>query len=285
LLAAATFGAPAAPSQRAVSLTRDATQTAGAERIVFVHGYIAGSCPGMDAVKFWGGLERFFAVVGGVPAQDMATVSYYKCDIDGYDIAGDNSTHNNPFVLSSGRPRSGVTQNASIDRLSRNLAWFVFSNYTSQSLTVNLVGHSMGGLIIREALQHVQAHDPAYPPSLRVAHVVTISSPFGGLVWPGCNDVQCKQFAPGSAYLKRLWANPYPQGAGGTKWTSIGSLGCDIVSARSAISVRSTKIVYTAPCYSHAGYLADLSRTLDAVASAPAGRRHAIAEVWAALHS
>ena len=60
----------------------------------------------MDTLKFWAGVERFFAVVDQQPAGAMVTVTYYGCDRDGYDITGDNRTHNNTFVQTAARPHS-----------------------------------------------------------------------------------------------------------------------------------------------------------------------------------
>jgi hypothetical protein len=251
---------------------------------VFVHGFVASRCPGMDTERFWSGLERFFAVVDRQPASAMVTVSYYKCDSHGYDITGDSATHNNAFVQVAGAPRLAYTRKTRIETLAKNLAWFIYNNYTSHHLAVSLVGHSIGGLIIREALQHVEAHDPAYPRSLTVPHVVTISSPFAGYNWYGCGATQCVEFAPGSAFITALNTNIHPEGAGGTIWTVIGSKGCDIISPKSATHMYATGIVYTQPCYDHTGYLSDLSRATDARTTGPADGRHAIAEVWSGLH-
>lgn len=286
LYGAASTSSTPSPSAPAPSPSPSPTSTTSATPIVFVHGFVGGSaCPGMDTVKFWGGLERFFAIIGHQPTAAMVSVRYYKCDSDGYDITGDSATHNNAFTSTSAAPYVAYTRRTRIETIAKNLAWFLYANYTRQHVAVNVVGHSMGGLIVREALQHVQAHDPAYPRSLTVQHAVTIASPFAGAYWYGCTATQCNEFAPGSAFLTALNTNASPQGSGGTSWTAIGARSCDFVSPRSATHIHATAIVYTSPCYSHTDYLTDLSVRNDAIASAAANGRHAIAEVWSALHS
>ncbi|MFJ2591339.1 esterase/lipase family protein, partial [Streptomyces sp. NPDC087538] len=49
--------------------------------------------------------------------------------------------------------------------------------YSAKGQTVDLVGHSMGGLIIRAALAGYAKGDPTWPDTLYVEDVVTLGTP------------------------------------------------------------------------------------------------------------
>lgn len=117
------------------------------------------------------------------------------------------------------------TGNTSLKDLGRALAWNIYNEHSSKGESVDLVGHSMGGLIARAAVAGFR-HDPTWPPALLVEDVVTLGTPHlgtrGGFL--RCHyDLQCRQMYPGSDFLK--WLNQYanPQAGLGTDWTLIGS--------------------------------------------------------------
>jgi pimeloyl-ACP methyl ester carboxylesterase len=67
---------------------------------------------------------------------------------------------------------------------------------------VNLVGYSMGGLVIREAFRQM--------PGLKVRRVALLNSPHNGSVAAALIPLAaCRDMRPGSAFLRRLNAAPW----------------------------------------------------------------------------
>lgn len=243
--------------------------------VVFVHGYAGGSCPGTDVTrKIWGGAYLEFSRAGWTGP--LLPVSYYACDSDGVDITG-YGAHIPPgasATISAGQPRVRYDQNTSIDQLAHDLGWFVYDSYSVDRVPVDLVGISMGGLVMRDLLFRVAQHDPRFPPYLLVPRAVTLSTPHRGygtrasnVAFCGGHFLECDQFATDSPFIARLTADaPDPQGSGGTRWTVVGSsAGCDFVPIRSALGMPGAEQVdYLSPCYGHSGYLWDFDSSADA---------------------
>lgn len=104
--------------------------------------------------------------------------------------------------------REWMDTNIPIWHLGYRLAWYIYSNYTVRGESVNLIGHSMGGLVIRAAVGGTHSRLDGFPPRLLVNTLVTVASPNGG-VWPaaicGSNTVridQCDDMAPGSEFIR-----------------------------------------------------------------------------------
>ena len=78
---------------------------------------------------------------------------------------------------------------------------------------VHLVGHSLGGVIIAQAIS-----DPRLQG--RVDTVITLGSPFGGSPWAGVLPIVeiSRALRPGSALLRRLACMPLPDGV---RWLSV----------------------------------------------------------------
>jgi pimeloyl-ACP methyl ester carboxylesterase len=169
------------------------------------------------------------------------------------------------------------TADTSITDIARLLAWYVYRSYSSRGVAIDLAGHSMGGLIIRDALLH--AGQRGFPPYLRVRDVVTISAPYAGLPARSVCPLQCQQMTYGSAYLADLSrsANP-PQGRGGTTWTAMGGSPCDYIPAASTLALHAAlRVDLSGPapaCYTHVSYLGDTSsaRDMPATVTLPDGR-------------
>lgn len=180
--------------------------------VYFVHGYGYSGCVGrwdrvLAAFREWGWKGP------------LHTVGYYG------DI-GD--------AACTDRIARGSTD-TSIAVLGRALARYLYAQRGRHP--VDLVGHSMGGLIIRAALDGVARHRPGFPPALRVANAVTVSTPHHGVrqsaAWRRCANTECRQMRPGSAFLRGLWHAP--QGTGGTDWSELGATPDRTVSWRSAL--------------------------------------------------
>lgn len=134
-----------------------------------------------------------------------------------------------------------------------------------------LVGHSMGGIIIRNTmyLAETQGGQQGMPSDIgTVTDAVTFNSPHGGVPsvggWAAC--LGCKQGAElssGSDFMNSLGL--YPQVPGGAaRWTIVGSECDQFVSPVSAISMNADQaVVYSTrgiddnTCYDHGGALHD----------------------------
>lgn len=90
-------------------------------------------------------------------------------------------------------PGEPATTNTSIDEIGARLARYVCEAHGTAP--VDLVGHSMGGLVVQAALQRL--------PAAAVRRVVTLGTPFAGLPSAiGCDVRQCLEMQPGSAWLQ-----------------------------------------------------------------------------------
>jgi hypothetical protein len=113
-----------------------------------------------------------------------------------------------------------------ISELGRLLAWDIYLNYSVRHVSVDIMAHSMGGLIARAAVAGVQAGSSegnGWPPYLYLEDVVTLSSPHAGTnLANACVPVrQCVDMVPNSTFLQGLAQNP--QSTQGTDWTLLGS--------------------------------------------------------------
>ena len=78
---------------------------------------------------------------------------------------------------------------------------------------VHLVGHSLGGVIIAQAISDPRLNG-------RVDTVITLGSPFGGSPWAGVLPVvdMVRALRSGSPLLRRLATTPFPEGV---RWLSV----------------------------------------------------------------
>ncbi|MGW6318139.1 esterase/lipase family protein [Streptomyces sp. NPDC055099] len=120
------------------------------------------------------------------------------------------------------RPELG-TVDVPIKDLGKALAWNIYNKYSSRGKSVDLVGHSMGGLIARAAIAGFQRHEEGWPPRLYVEDVVTLGTPHKGALSVLDGDRQSRDMRPWSDFISWLNKTPNPQAEGGTDWTVIGS--------------------------------------------------------------
>lgn len=262
--------------------------------VILVHGYsdALGDCPGRDVASFWERTRTEIATRLGMAEALVLPVSFYACDTHGVDITGSRRGTDFPLTPTTGttRPRVAYTTDTSIVRLARDLAWFIHNQFTRRGETVDVLGHSMGGLVIREALRRVQAGARGFPRSAAVRRVLTISTPHLGREYACARNTQCEQMSPSSAFIDRLQRNAAPQGAGGTRWFAMGTRGvlvgnvpCDGITDRSATAVAGVSLIYTKPCYRHKTYLYDDSDARDAEGARRLRGRHSLAMAAAVL--
>jgi pimeloyl-ACP methyl ester carboxylesterase len=182
-------------------------------QLLLVHGY-GDSATGKDCNgdTFKNALA-YYQDAGGRPRSSMSTIGYYpgdkgRCDV----IIGDGDASNE-------RP---------IQDIAADLARYIDAEYTSRGRPVDIIGHSMGGLIARVALLgSAQGWDGFPNKKLDVGNVVTLSAPHRGVAKPSAHeDEQWHQMAPGSGFIKRLHQPGSDLGdpwASATDWSLVGS--------------------------------------------------------------
>ncbi|MFC4045712.1 esterase/lipase family protein [Dactylosporangium siamense] len=118
----------------------------------------------------------------------------------------------------------------SIADLAQQVAWGIYNNQSRYGRKVDVVTHSMGGLILRYAVTAVEQRRSGFPPLLYIEDAVTIAPPNAGTWWTTFCDwynTQCVEMLPTSNFLPTLGTDP--QSAMNTDWTEIFSC-ADIVS-------------------------------------------------------
>ncbi|MEU1786849.1 hypothetical protein ABZ553_13440 [Streptomyces sparsogenes] len=157
--------------------------------------------PFIRATGNWGWKENQFVKVGFYSGDDNCTINLAEEDGD---------------------------RDLSLRELGRRLAWNIYLNHSRYGRSVDLVGHSMGGLIVRAAVLGVTHHNAGedWPPFVYVEDAVTLGTPHYG-VKGSCDrfgmTVQCREMTRGSDFLNWLHSARVPQSAQGTDWTFIGS--------------------------------------------------------------
>ncbi len=245
--------ASAAPSTSAVSRTTMAPlyrTNSGNDAIIFVHG-VAGIISGSGAnyyncSDYWhDALDYMRNMHDGLQwqHQDFRLIGYYNGDINCTN--GDQSSshsanlHNseyknhcaNYYPEGTNASQDGTT-NESIYHLSCLLAWYLYDNFAvNPGWNVEIVAHSMGGLIVRNALYQVQQKKATwtFPSTLgNISDIVTFGTPNNGIAANPCNCKQGDDMYTGSSFMNEMRNNASnPQAIGdrslGTDWTLIGS--------------------------------------------------------------
>ncbi|MFL6025225.1 MAG: hypothetical protein ACJ72O_17925 [Marmoricola sp.] len=249
---------------------------------LYVHGFLYNVCPQGNASQVFADAAATLKANGDTGPNDF--IDYYACDSGGSSI----QTHGDPKAYFASGANNGLaggmvggnTNETDIRHISYQLAWYIYDVYSSKGKTVEIVSHSMGGLITEWMLYQIQSKNPAFPPYLYVQDSVTISTPYGG-VNDGYNNVtwcpsgiQCQEMLPGSAFLAELQARGLNAQAttNGTDNTAIGGSPCDSVNNPAGTTLASGnthRVSYYAnkppapACYDHVGYLNDKSPTID----------------------
>lgn len=201
--------------------------------VIFIHGYSALGA-GTNCNSAFGSLKSALRADGFTGT--FVTIGFYdsdtNCDLNLRSLDG------------------GIDNSTSWKTLSKVFSRYVHDNYTSKNITVDLVGHSMGGLIARGAVQGSTAGESGFSGPLLVEDAVTLAAPHAGAAWYSylCLWGQCSQLKPGASDINWLATVPNPQGLGGTDWTVLGSTTDDVVPESSALSMGvpdARKVLYT----------------------------------------
>jgi pimeloyl-ACP methyl ester carboxylesterase len=236
--------------------------------IVYVHGLDAFGTAGSDC-NSWNNMKNTLASWGWTGT--AATIRYYEGDTNCSYAVEHHGSHSKHYGGSAEHNSAGTSHTADtqIEHLAYHLAWSIYDHFSVNGTYVDLVGHSMGGLIARYAVAQVQRGHADFPPSLRVEDVVTLGTPHGGSGWASwCwwSD-QCNEIEPGSSFQNWLAANAKnPQGTNGTDWTTMGSYDDGLVSEGSAVQMSSThKVNYLGSMnLGHSDYYNDTTDVRDA---------------------
>lgn len=185
-----------APTGRSNTLTKP---------VILVHGYdLWGG--GWDCQSYWGDIKhRLTSNTHPEAASFVTTYGYYAND-------------RNCWL------RDSFTTATPIREIGMAFANKIYSNFSAHGVSVDLVGHSMGGLIIRAAMTGTANHEGGFPPYLLVEDVVTLSTPHRGasssvlasVLGPLC-PTQCQEMKYNSGTMDWLHDTP----GVGTRWTVI----------------------------------------------------------------
>jgi hypothetical protein len=233
--------------------------------VIMVHGIDATAPYGNDCAVTWDDAKQHLRD-NGYAGRDLLTVAYYEqdanCDrvINGYSSPIVGNTHFDGRGAHAGTA-GGHTAEAAIEHLGYHFAWFIYEEYSKDNRKVDILAHSMGGLLSRYAISQVEIGNEAFPPKLLVGNVVTLGTPHGGarlVGLAGCNAIggrrQCSQMRPGSAFLRSLEDEGWnPQAEGGTDWTVIGSDDDNAVAADRAVGTNGSrrKDQYIGACHKY----------------------------------
>lgn len=218
---------PAAGAQAA-----EGGETKGAKDVpvYFVHGYgyedydgDGKEEKGKDCGKTWGSALDHFKEQGW-DEDKLITVGYYpddKCDVD-----------INPA------DESDATRDTKIQYVAQDLAAYIKKKHGDQP--VNIVAHSMGGLITRTAMFGHEHWGEQKFPKINVDQIVTLGTPHKGVICEGSctGTTQWQQMDPNSKFIEVLhdykltddWAKS-------TDWSFVGSNQDETVNGNSAIDL------------------------------------------------
>ncbi len=196
------------------------TAHAAEPQILLVHGYGASS-QGKDCNgSTWKSALAYYESAGGRARSSMTTVGYYE---------GDQPAENHgaasgcDVVVGDG----DATNERAIQDIAKDLADYIDDTYTSNGQSVDIIAHSMGGLVTRVALLGSAQGWDGFPSKLNVDNVVTLSTPHQGVANPSAyDDRQWAQMDPDSGFMDRLHQNGSGLGddwAQGTDWSLVGS--------------------------------------------------------------
>ncbi len=278
--------------------------TRGYDTIVLVHGFDGvstnGSSAGDDCHSTWGNVVDYLSKAHNINGQsltwhrqDFRELSYYRGDTNCGRFGANAPTDPRPYGDSSEdlhnpeytshcakyypegtNSSQDGTNNESLYHLSCLLDWYLNLNFSS-SWNVEIVAHSMGGLIVRNGIYQVQKSKATWTmPSVlpNISDVVTLATPHGGaygapLLCLGCT--QGGDMQPGGMFMNEMYNSAQNPQSGSTDWTMIGSQCDEAVSTSEATYMSGGhKSYFTSDspnsCYSHGGYLTDESDSMDA---------------------
>jgi PGAP1-like protein len=194
--------------------------------VYFIHGYdpgAAGIAIPTAISDYWGAMINDF-VTDGYPAylssSNVITFCYYT-------------------KLTGCTVNIGGTQQVPIKTIAKALAWDIYNRHSRYGRSVDLVSHSMGGLVAKAAITGVNKGESGFPPYLYVEDGVTISTPNAGVTYLSalaCLTVstpQCDDMRSSSGFM--AWLSTAPASRIHTDWTFIGSVDDPVIDEDTAV--------------------------------------------------
>lgn len=187
--------------------------------VLLVHGYDVAQT-GLDCSSYFSGTITKLKAMGYTK---IVTVGYYSSDRNcSVNLRSFDST---------------LSNNSTWKQIGKAFAAYVNQTYTSTGQVVDAIGHSMGGLIIRGAIQGGYEGLAGFQ-TMMIEDAVTIATPHQGATLAAvCLSAQCRAMQSGSADLKWLATNGNPQSLIPTDWTVTGSSMDGVVSLSSAMGM------------------------------------------------
>jgi hypothetical protein len=212
--------------------------------IVFVHGLngqsLKGSSAGHDCSRDW---SNAMSVLASHGYKDFRTIQFYKGDSNCNANLLD-SKYSKPCANYNADAGPEGTNDESLYHISCKLAQFLGQEFGQSNSNVVLVGHSMGGIIVRETMYQMQENAGQSPFPKTIGHItdaITFTTPHSGIVpfdtLPPASYFVCNGCTQGREmeqdFSILMWdlrtRGQNPQTSGGfTRWTVVGSE-CDSV--------------------------------------------------------
>ncbi|MGP3955878.1 esterase/lipase family protein [Nonomuraea sp. 3N208] len=166
------------------------------------------------------------------------------------------------------------TTDTRIQEVGRQLAWTVYYYWSGHGVAIDIMAHSMGGLVSRAAIEGVRRYGAAvsaadlpqlasladvgtaawpsgWPPYLYIEDIVTLGTPHKGIsgVLEACalTHEQCSDMREGSGFLS--WLGGLKSSEMGTDYTLLGSGYDDTVSGESAVKSWDSDVSHAAVYY------------------------------------
>lgn len=217
------IGAPSAVADPGP--TPPARDNSTTETVYLVKGYDPDGKPGVNCASRWDGAITAMKRWGW--KGDFVRVGFYT---------GDKKKNGCDINLA----KKDGTRELGIKELGRRLAWNVHLNHSRWGRSVDLVGHSMGSLIIRAAAAGTERHEEGWPPYIYVEDAVTLGGPHYGSRWATvCKEFQayqqCADISFPSKFHSWLHTTGVPRSEQGTDWTLVGSKADTTVHSKSSV--------------------------------------------------
>ena len=207
--------------------------------VILVHGFNPNAAQNCNEFSEFGAIKSFF----NSSVYPTVSVGYYNGDSNCDYYLGAEYQHCTGWYNGN-----GGTVNEDIRHISCLLAWYIWDNYTQWGVHVQVVAHSMGGIIIRQAMFDT-TYETRFPPYLFIDNVVTAGTPHQGLgsyasvgynIWYHCgNCIQVYDMEDTNPIMINLNSTSYRSGFGrdpgapgweSTDWTTMISGVDDVVS-------------------------------------------------------
>lgn len=188
--------------------------------VLLVHGWSV-TQSGYDCSNY------FSDIISALKTQGFSgpfvTVGYYKGDTN--------------CTVNLQQTDSSLTDNSPWKSIAAVFSRYVNQTYTSTGQVIDVLGHSMGGLIIRGAVQGSAEQQAGFAPMM-IEDAATIATPHAGTSSTlFCSSTQCAAMARNHPDIAWLAKNGNPQSLIATDWTVTGSSTDEVVGLSSALNM------------------------------------------------